>query len=79
MQRFTPITAVANALGVHRRTVQRWVAAGVVESVKIGGKRMVETTSLPVLGTAEQAQYVRKEVRAADAVAQLRTEYGLRF
>lgn len=40
------LTAVADRLHVSRRTVERWVRAGLLPSVKIGGRRLVPVAEL---------------------------------
>jgi len=39
----------------HRNTVNKWIKTGVIESVKIGQKRLIPTSEIYKLGKEEKA------------------------
>jgi len=45
-QRYFRAAEIAKELGVDVRTIRRWVAAGTLPSVKIGGARLVVEADL---------------------------------
>lgn len=48
---------IAASLGVSVRTVRRWIADGIVPSVKVGGARLVEEADLERILRPEEASF----------------------
>ena len=44
--RYLRARAVAALLGVSERTVRRWIAVGIIPSVKVGGTRLISMAEL---------------------------------
>jgi excisionase family DNA binding protein len=45
-QRYWRAAEIARELGVHVRTVRRWISDGTLSSVKLGGTRLVAEADL---------------------------------
>ena len=69
MTKWATVQEVADSFNVTERTVRRWIAAGDLPSVKIGGSRRIPLVTL-------EAQLLKK---AHKCLTMMRDEHGIPY